>query len=258
MSFLVFWLSGVIRRYQGEGIGMGRREARGATRVLIVDDHPLFRRGLRQVLALAPQYQVVAEASAVYEAIHATEVHQPDIALVDIHLPGVTGIELARLLRRQRPRLAVVMLSAQDDPTWLVEAARVGAAAYIAKTAPVDALLATLERVAAGEQPLAQALLANPAVARQVLRELQAVPACTAEPLTMREIEVLDCMAQGLSNKEIADALFITEQTVKNHITTVLRKLQASDRLEAILNAVQRRLVLFQPPAGEPGVSLSA
>lgn len=225
---------------------------RARTRVMLVDDHPFFRQGLRRLLESGGRFEVVAEASCGHEAVYQAELHEPDLALVDVQLPGITGLHVARMLRRQHVRLRIIMVSMQAGDDWLIEAVRVGAAAFLVKDAHPDHIIETINRVVAGEETLSQLVLSRPDLARQLLLDLQELGIAggegpAEEQLTVRELEVLDCVAQGMSNKEIADALFITEQTVKNHMTSVLRKLQAEDRVQAILSAVRRGWVVIAP-----------
>ncbi len=225
---------------------------RARTRVMLVDDHPFFRQGLRRLLESGGRFEVVAEASCGHEAVYQAELHEPDLALVDVQLPGITGLHVARMLRRQHVRLRIIMVSMQAGDDWLIEAVRVGAAAFLVKDAHPDHIIETINRVVAGEETLSQLVLSRPDLARQLLLDLQELGIAggegpAEEQLTVRELEVLDCVAQGMSNKEIADALFITEQTVKNHMTSVLRKLQAEDRVQAILSAVRRGWVVVAP-----------
>lgn len=219
---------------------------------MLVDDHPFFRQGLRRLLESEGRFEVVAEASCGHEAVYQAELHEPDLALVDVQLPGITGLHVARMLKRQHARLRIIMVSMQAEDGWLIEALRVGAAAFLVKDAHPHHIIETIDRVVAGEETLSQLVLSRPDLARQLLLELQELGLAGAETpaeeqLTVRELEVLDCVAQGMSNKEIADALFITEQTVKNHMTSVLRKLQAEDRVQAILTAVRRGWVVIAP-----------
>ena len=244
----------------GGRMGRKTRQDVAATRVLIVDDHPLFRQGLRKLIEEGPRFTVVAEAASGHEAIHLAEVTSPQLALIDIQLPGVTGLNVARILKKQHPSLNVVMLSMHQDDERLFEAVRAGASAFLTKDIEAQELIDSLERVMQGEQLINRVVMSRPELAWRVLSELrqltgdgaaegdadeQAYP--TRLPLSVREIEVLDCVAQGLSNKEIADALFITEQTVKNHMTSVLRKLEVDDRVQAVLCAVRNGWIEIGP-----------
>lgn len=214
--------------------------------VMIIDDHPLFRQGLRRLIEDGGRFTVVAEASTGYEAIRLADIHQPHVILSDIQLPGVTGLKIARILKRQHPNCHLIMLSMHMDDERLFDAVRAGASAFFTKDIEAVELVAAIGRVANGEQLINATVLSRPALARRVLNEFRSM---TGEPglgeaksqmtLSVREVEVLDCVAQGLSNKEIADALYITEQTVKNHMTSVLRKLDVSDRVQAVLYAVK-------------------
>jgi two-component system, NarL family, response regulator DegU len=228
-------------------------------RILIVDDHPLFRQGLRRLIEDGGGFTVVAEAASGHEAIRQADIHRPDLTLIDIQLPGVTGLNIARILKKQHPTMRVVILSMFIDDNRLFEAVRVGASAFLTKDIEANDLIDSLERVARGEQIINIAVLSRPDLARRVLSEFRhltgdseaterSLPTTQRLPLSVREIEVLDCVAQGLSNKEIAEALYITEQTVKNHMTSVLRKLSVDDRVQAVLCAVKNGWIEIAPP----------
>jgi DNA-binding NarL/FixJ family response regulator len=230
-------------------------------RVLLVEDHPMFRKGLRRMLEDSGRFTIVGEAQNGHEAIHQADIHHPELILIDVQLPGVTGLKVARVLRKQNPTTKIVFLSMHVDDERLFEAIRAGAVAYITKDTDAETLIDCLRRVSAGENLLNQLVLSRPQLAWRVLSEFRTlandpeadtVIASGALPLSSREIEVLDCVAQGLSNKEIADALFVTEQTVKNHMTSVLRKLNVNDRVQAVLFAVKNGWIEIgpQPYAG--------
>lgn len=218
--------------------------------IMIVDDHPLFRQGLRRLIEDGTRFTVVAEASTGFEAIRLADIHEPHIILSDIQLPGVTGLKIARILKKQHPSTHIIIVSMHVDDDRLFDAVRAGASAFLSKDIEAQELLDSIGRVANGEQLINQTVLQRPHLAWKVLTEFRSLadqgadgeiakPANSAIPLSVREIEVLDCVAQGLSNKEIADALYITEQTVKNHMTAVLRKLEVTDRVQAVLFAVK-------------------
>lgn len=226
-------------------------------RIMIVDDHPMYRIGLRRLLESDPRLAVVAEAENGHQALHEADIHKPAVVLMDVQLPGVTGIHVASALRRERPTTAVVFLSMHVDDDRLFSAVRVGAAAFLTKDADPQRILDTVHAVLKGENLLHQAVLTNPELARRVLGEFRSLSDGNGAPavevaLSPRELEVLDCLVMGHSNKEIGDALFITEQTVKNHMTSVLRKLQVDDRVAALRYAVTRRWAEIgpQPYAG--------
>jgi len=216
--------------------------------IMIVDDHPLFRQGIRRLIEESGRFTVVAEASTGYEAIRLADIHQPHLVLTDIQLPGVTGLKIARILKKQHPTSHIVIVSMHIDDDRLFDAVRVGASAFLSKDIEAQELIDSLTRIANGEQLINATVLSRPQLARKVLNEFRnlsgdrkksAPSTANQMPLSVREVEVLDCVAQGYSNKEIAEALFITEQTVKNHMTSVLRKLEVSDRVQAVLYAVK-------------------
>jgi DNA-binding NarL/FixJ family response regulator len=217
--------------------------------IMIVDDHPLFRQGLRRLIEDGGRFRVVAEASTGYEAIRLADIHQPHVILSDIQLPGVTGLKIARILKKQHPSTQIIICSMHLDDERLFDAVRAGASAFLTKDIEAQQLLDAIQRVADGEQLINATVLSRPQLAWKVLSEFRHLsgdpdgakpkPAQNPMPLSIREVEVLDCVAQGLSNKEIAEALYITEQTVKNHMTSVLRKLEVTDRVQAVLFAVR-------------------
>ncbi len=218
-----------------------------AIKVLIIDDHPLFRRGIRWTLDAAEDIEVVGEAENGTEAITLTEKTFPDVVLVDINLPGLNGLEVARVIKRRSPRIRLVVLSVYEDDEQLFNAIKVGASAYSAKAVQPDTLLEIIRQVNNGVYMINDTVMSKPHVASRVLdqfRELSStggdVGAHLFAPLTSREIEILDCIARGLSNKEIANQLSISGQTVKNHITSILAKLQVNDRTMAVIFAIQK------------------
>ncbi len=215
-------------------------------RIMLVDDHPLFRGGLRRIISQDERLSVVAEAANGHEALHQADIHRPALVLMDVQLPGVTGLQVASALRRQRPNTGVIFLSMHVDDDRLFSAIRVGASGFLTKDADPAEILRAVHTVLWGENLLQQAVLTNPTLARRVLGEFRSLGSHwhqAHEPevmLSPREVEVLDCLVMGQSNKEIGDALFITEQTVKNHMTSVLRKLEVDDRVAALRYAVAK------------------
>lgn len=224
-------------------------------RVLIIDDHPLFRQGIRWSLDDAPDMEVVGEAENGQEAIKLTERLSPDVVLVDINLPGLNGLEVARVIKRRDPRIGIIVLSVYEDDDQLFQAIKVGAAAYSSKDVNPEDLLYYIRTVATGRYLINDSVLAKPNVATRVLHQFRELAATEDEqtsvlfaPLTSREIEILDCIARGLSNKEIANELSISGQTVKNHITSILSKLQVNDRTMAVIYAIKRGWVRYGYP----------
>jgi DNA-binding NarL/FixJ family response regulator len=227
-------------------------------RVLLVEDHPMYRKGVKRLLEDTGRFQVVGEAINGHDAIHQADVHRPEIVLIDVQLPGVTGLKIARVLRKQHQNMKIVFLSMHLDDTRLFDAIRAGAMAYLTKDIDQETLVESLRRVAQGENLINQLILSRPQLAWKVLAEFRQLSGEKAEtreqeiafaalPLSAREIEVLDCVAQGFSNKEIADELYVTEQTVKNHMTSVLRKLDVNDRVQAVLFAVKNGWIEIGP-----------
>jgi DNA-binding NarL/FixJ family response regulator len=217
-----------------------------AIRVLIMDDHPIFRHGLRWVLETAPDIKVVGEAANGQEAIQLAERLMPDVVLIDINLPGINGLEIARVLKRRDARMRLIVLSVVEDDEQLFNAIRVGVAAYAAKGITPEELMRIIREVAAGAYLINDLVMSKPHVATRVLSQFRELTSAGDEnsqlfaPLTSREIEILDCIARGLSNKEIASQLSISGQTVKNHITSILAKLQVNDRTMAVIFAIQK------------------
>jgi DNA-binding NarL/FixJ family response regulator len=222
-------------------------------RVVLVEDHPMFLRGLRRMLEESGRFRVVGEARNGHEAIHQADVHRPDLIVLDVQLPGITGLKVARILRKHHERARIALLSMHVDDARVFEAMRAGAVAFLTKDLEPEEMVEALQRVAAGENLINQLVLARPQLAWRVLSEFRTLsvdpeaPADALLPLSTREVEVLDCVAQGLSNKEIANELFVTEQTIKNHMTSVLRKLDVNDRVQAVLYAVRHGWIDLGP-----------
>jgi DNA-binding NarL/FixJ family response regulator len=224
-------------------------------KLLIVDDHPLFRQGVRWALAGEDDISIVGEAATGEAAMTwlatALSAQEPNVMLVDLNLPGISGLDVTRQVRRQYPSLGVVMLSMHESDEQAFNALRAGAAAYRSKDVKPQALVEILRRVAHGEYVINDVVLEEPRVASRVLTQFRSLPQATSiapdaldmpifTPLSDREIEVLERIASGGSNKEIADSLGISTQTVKNHISSILRKLSLNDRTQAVLFALRR------------------
>jgi DNA-binding NarL/FixJ family response regulator len=215
-------------------------------RVLLADDHPIFRQGVHGVLDAAGDIEVVGEAADGKQAVCLAREIEPDVALIDVNLPGVEGMEVARQVRQQLPSTAVILLTTREDEEQLFQAITVGAAAFFAKDVRPHELLDGIRRVCRGEYLINESVLTRPLVASRVLKQFRDLSSADQEveplfvPLSAREIEVLDYIARGNSNKEIARALKISDQTVKNHITSILRKLAVNDRTQAVVYALRR------------------
>lgn len=215
------------------------------SQILIVDDHPLFRRGIRGSIDPETDLVVVGEAADGVSAVQAVDQLSPDIVLLDFNLPQLSGLEVTKMIKRRHPGIAVIILTTLEDDEQLFHAIRVGAAAYATKDIESEDLVRLIRRVARGEYIINENVLSRPFVASRVLdqfRELSSIDTVAESvfsPLTPREIEILDRVAQGNSNKEIARILSISDQTVKNHITSILRKLAVNDRTQAVIYALK-------------------
>lgn len=218
--------------------------------LLIVDDHPLFRQGVRYSLNEEHDIKVVGEAPTAEEALQFLSVSPPDVMLVDLNLPGIDGLELTRQVHRTYPSLGVIMLSMHESDDQAFNALRAGAAAYHSKEISSVQLAQVIRRVARGEYVINDVMFDEPKVAQRILSQFRDINrGVTTEadvdfslfsPLSDREIEVLEKIASGSSNKEIADMLSISTQTVKNHISSILRKLSLNDRTQAVIYALRR------------------
>jgi len=205
-------------------------------RVLIADDHTILRQGLRLILAEDPALTLVGEAADGEEAVLRALDLTPDVVLMDVQMPGLSGIEAARRIRAARPEIRILMLTVSDQDEDLFGALRAGARGYLLKDAEAQEVLEAIHRVHQGEAIL------PPALAARVLDEF-AAPAREPEALTRREVEVIRLLARGLGNKEIATALSISENTVKTHVRHILDKLGLRSRAEAAAYAVHSGLV---------------
>ncbi len=213
-------------------------------RIMLVDDHILFRQGVRHALESEPDFEIVGEAADGGEGVQLARALSPDVVLMDINMPVVDGLEVTRRLRMNLPRTAIIMLTGYDDDEQLFQSIKVGAAAYFPKDVHPDDLTEAIRRVAKGEYLINDSLLSRPLLAARVLQQFRQMAASgDAEPffapLSPREMEILECIGKGSSNKEIARELKISDQTVKNHITSILRKLNVNDRTEAVVYALR-------------------
>lgn len=214
-----------------------------AIRVLVVDDHPLVRRGFRMVLEADAGIDVVGEASDGLQAVAVAQDLKPDVVLMDIRMPNLDGIAATRrLLEGQGADLKVLILTTFDLDEYVYDALRAGASGFLLKDVPPERLIEGIRSVASGESLLA------PSVTRRLIeayveRGFTREPATALASLTGREREVLELMARGLSNAEIANFLFLGESTVKTHVTRVLDKLEVRDRVQAVVYAYERGVV---------------
>lgn len=213
-------------------------------KILLVDDQPLFREGLRTLLSLQSDFEIVGEAGNGEDAIRLVRSHQPSVVLMDLQMPLLDGVTATRLLKAEHPDCRVIVLTTFDDDDNVFEGLRAGAVGYLLKDASSEKLSEAIRLAARGESFL------QPSVAAKVVAEFARLTAATkarltplAEPLSEREHEILILIANGASNREIANALFLAEGTVKNHITNILGKLGVRDRTQAAIKAKEMRLV---------------
>jgi len=215
-------------------------------KVLLVDDQLLFRKGLRALLESEDDMEVVSEASNGQEAVDKVKAFRPDVVLMDIHMPVCDGIQATRLLKAEHPDLKVVILTVSDEDDDLFEAIKAGAEGYLLKNLRPEELTQMLRSVMANEAPV------SPAIASKLLGEFRRQPrhdeAQTEGPeLTSREREVLQLVAEGMSNAEIGLRLCVVEGTVKNHLHNILEKLHLQNRVQAAAYAMRAGLVSLPP-----------
>ena len=220
------------------------RSADQSLRVLIVDDHALFRRGLQMVLRQEPDIEVVGEAADGHEAVAKAQESMPDVILMDVRMPKRSGIEATQKIKEMLPHVKILMLTISDDEADLYEAIKAGASGYLLKEISIDEVADAVRSVWAGQSrispSMAAKLLTEFAAMSKRAEERQQLP---APRLTDREMEVLKLVAQGLNNRDIAKELFISENTVKNHIRNILEKLHLHSRMEAVVYAVREKLL---------------
>jgi DNA-binding NarL/FixJ family response regulator len=213
-------------------------------RVLIVDDHALFRRGLQMVLEGEPDIEVVGEASDGHEAVDRAETTTPDVVLMDVRMPRRTGIEATRAIKDTLPSTKILMLTISDEEADLYEAIKAGASGYLLKEISIEEVASAVRKVNQGQS------LISPSMASKLLTEFAAIVKRRDERsnvpgprLTERELEVLKLVAKGMNNRDIGQELFISENTVKNHVRNILEKLHLHSRMEAVVYAVREKLL---------------
>ena len=224
---------------------MGRKEPRvggSPSRIVVVDDHPLFRSALGRMLDAHPDLEVVGEAADGQEAAELCHRLQPALVLMDVWMPTMDGLEATRAIKAELPRTIVLVLTAMEEPNYLSEALKAGAAGYVLKSAPVAEIIAAVRKVLIGESPLDQEIatrllmrLAREAPKEEDAQEETSLPGS----LSPRETEVLRLTAQGRTNQQIAGALLISVSTVKKHVQSIISKLGVSDRTQAAVRAVE-------------------
>src|ERR1700716_1657927 len=208
-------------------------------RVIIADDHELARLGLRTMLEPEPDLEVVGEATTGRETVALCRQLQPDLVLMDIRMPDLDGLVATRTIKEDFPRISILIVTLSEDPDYLLEALRVGAAGFVLKDASRREVVAAVRQVLSGESPL------DPKLAAQLIRRLDGQrppkeqPAKHCDNLTQRELEVLRLVAEGKTNHDIEQALFVSVGTVKVHVERIIDKLGVSDRTQAAVRAVE-------------------
>ncbi len=209
-------------------------------KVIICDDQAIIRDGLEMLLKLERDIEVVGLAQDGAEVVELAAAHSPDLILMDLKMPGVNGVEATRRIRAQHPDMKILVLTTYDDDVWVFDAIRAGASGYLLKDTPREKVLEAIRGTASGQA------FVDPTVAGKLLQQTasQQVQPSTqiTDKLTGREEDVLRLMARGLSNAEIADQLYLSEGTVRNHVSAIFAKLDVSDRTQAVIIAIRHGL----------------
>lgn len=218
-------------------------------RVIIIDEQPIFRQGIRATLEQMGDCVVVGESTNAADVLELARTENPDVALIDAGLTSSDPLEIARQTRHIAPRMAIIMLTPSEDEERLFQSIKVGAAAYYTRNITPADLADAVRKVSHGEYLINDDVLSKPQIASRVLKSFREMTIEEVEedsdvrdpysPLSSREVEILDYIARGNSNKEIAKSLKISDQTVKNHITSILKKLAVSDRTAAVVHALR-------------------
>lgn len=216
-------------------------------RLMIVDDHPLFRAGLRRVLELEDDLTIEAEAADGAAAVESARQVKPDVILMDVNLPNLNGLQATRELTSSKLAAGIIILTAYHDDEQMLHAIRAGAAAYFPKDVDPQELIRAIREVSKNNYVINDAVLLKPQVATWLISQFEQMTVSDADsseytfqPLSTREMEILKLITRGNSNKEIAQLLSISRQTVKNHMTSILRKLAVNDRTQAAVYALRR------------------
>jgi len=227
----------------------GDRREPETVRILLASSDVMFMAGLRQTLEEAPDYAVVGEATNANDAVQGALDHLPDVVIVDSDLSAPGAIEATYRIRRDEPSVSVIILGHDDDDEAVFAAIRAGAAAFLLRSLEPADVVSAVARVRNGEYLINDRVLNRPQVASRVLTEFRGLAVFGADhrkvfaPLSPREVEILDRIAQGRTNRQLADDLGISEQTVKNHVSSILRKLSVNDRTQAVVYALREGLI---------------
>lgn len=210
-------------------------------RVVIADDHPLLREGLRRILEFEDGIQVVCEVGDGQGAINISRIQKIDMLLMDLNMPGVNGLEACRVIRREHPEIGILVLTVDDSDDKVFQVLQLGVAGYLLKDVDPKTLVESIHKVYSGQPIL------SPAVTGKLLGQLSHPPQSKVSyGLSERELEILIYVVKGASNREIGQALFISEKTVKNHLSSIFRKLEVEDRTQAALKAIKLKLVSLE------------
>jgi DNA-binding NarL/FixJ family response regulator len=223
--------------------------------LVVVDDHPLFRQGVVNAFSLEPGFSVIGQAANGAEALEMIRTLRPHVALVDINLPGMNGQQVTHQVVQDKLQTRIILLTAYDDQEQIIHAAWAGAAAYCAKDIEPAHLVHIVKEVFNGKYVIQDHIYDQKEFEHwlneemEKARHLYSEPGSPFHPLSEREAEVLTCVVKGMSNKEIASSLGISHQTVKNHVTSILRKFGVEDRTQAVVYALKRGWVMLYDPA---------
>jgi DNA-binding NarL/FixJ family response regulator len=207
-------------------------------RILVADDHPVVRDGLVALLSTQPDFMVVGQASTGSEMITNVEIARPDVVLLDLEMPELDGVEALTRVTTEHPELKVLVFTAYDDDERMVAAVQAGAQGYLLKGSPRDEVFTAIRRISQGGTHLQPE-----AASRLISEDYSEAQRSTSSQLTARELEVLELLAKGMTNKEIAADLVITVRTVKFHVSSILQELDAGNRTEAVLIAAERGII---------------
>lgn len=211
-------------------------------KLLIVDDHPVFRQGLRDLFETDSRFEIIGEAADGEVALQKTYTQRPDVIVMDINLPTENGLQVTKKIKSRHPKVKVVMITGYDDTEQAIYAFQVGASAYCSKDIPPEALIHTVTEAYAGNYIINNQVMDDTELTAWLKLHMQRYGKAGGKkfmPLSSREMEVLEMVTNGSNNKDIAATLGISHQTVKNHMTTIMRKLQVNDRTQAAVYAIQ-------------------
>lgn len=222
-----------------------------AIKILIADDHALLRQGIKNVLEFEKDLEVVAEAVDGQEALAKTLVFQPDIVLLDLNMPILSGLDVIKQLRAAKSKAKIIMLTIHDDDNYVIEVLKNGALGYLLKDVEPSMLIKAIHRVNEGEAfvypEVAEKLFGGIETLENINQRAEEIwKERRSERLTAREMDVLRCIAKGFNNQEIAQALFVSEKTVKNHLTNIFRKINVNDRTQALLYVLKNKIMTLE------------